>query len=179
MTDMPDETRDEGGPEPGAREMPRAARVIGIGVAVLIVVIFVGAHLLGGGGPALHGGVDHGDVDAEHGEDTPPIDGAPQLEVAADDLRFEPDAIELPAGMPLNVVLTNPDGIFHDLIFDEIGFHLGADPGETTVGGLVFDEPGTYVGYCSVPGHREGGMEFHIVVVSSDRPGHRPPPWAH
>jgi nitrite reductase (NO-forming) len=170
---MTDPTRPDEGPETGAREMPRAVKVIGIGVAVLILVVFVGVHLLGGGGPALHGGGG-----GEHGEDTPPIDGAPQLAVTAADLAFDPDAIELPAGMPVNVALTSTD-VFHDLVVDEVDFHLGADRGETAVGGLVFGELGTYVGYCSVPGHREAGMEFQIVVLPADDPGHRPPPWAH
>jgi uncharacterized cupredoxin-like copper-binding protein len=111
---------------------------------------------------------------AEHGDDATPIEGAPVLAVTASDLRFDPDRIELPAGMPVNVALTSTD-ILHDLVVDEIDFHLAADRDETVVGGLVFTEPGTYVGYCSVPGHREAGMEFEVVVTAPDA-GHRPPP---
>jgi plastocyanin len=113
------------------------------------------------GDGAMHGGghgAMHGDVD-----DSPPIDGADQLAVSADALAFEPTRIELAAGEPINVELTSRD-TFHDLVVDEVDFHLGADTGQTVTGGIVFDEPGTYVGYCSVPGHRSAGMELEFVV---------------
>ncbi len=42
--------------------------------------------------------------------------------------------------------------------------HIVADQGETAVGGAVFGHPGTYVAYCTVPGHREAGMELPITV---------------
>jgi uncharacterized cupredoxin-like copper-binding protein len=59
------------------------------------------------------------------------------------------------------------DRMLHDLTVDAIDFHVAADTGETVVGGMVFDEPGTYVGYCSVPGHREASMEFEIVLTAT------------
>jgi uncharacterized cupredoxin-like copper-binding protein len=60
---------------------------------------------------------------------------------------------------------------------DEIDFHLAADRGETVTGGVVFDKPGTYVGYCSVAGHRKAGMELVIVVRPSG--DHKPPGSGH
>jgi uncharacterized cupredoxin-like copper-binding protein len=51
-----------------------------------------------------------------------------------------------------------------DFVVDEVDFHLAADRDETAVAGLVFDAPGTYVAYCSVPGHRDAGMELEISV---------------
>jgi nitrite reductase (NO-forming) len=161
-------------PDPEDRaEMPRWVKVAGIAVALLILLAMV-VHLAGGGGPARHAS---GDAGVDHRADSPPIDGAPELAVTADALEFEPAGIELPADLPVNVALT-ADDVFHDLVIDEIDFHLGADAGETAVGGMVFAEPGTYVGYCSVPGHRDAGMEFEVVVTPSDV-GHQPPPWAH
>jgi plastocyanin len=119
----------------------------------------------GGDGGAMHDADDGHGHGAMHGdvEDSPPIDGAEELAVTADALAFEPARIELAAGEPINVELTSRD-TFHDLVVDEVGFHLGADVGQTVTGGLVLDEPGTYVGYCSVPGHRSGGMELEFVV---------------
>jgi plastocyanin len=110
-----------------------------------------------GHGDDGHGAM-HGDV-----EDSPPIDGADELAVTADALAFEPARIELAAGEPINVELTSRD-TFHDLVVDEVDFHLGADASRSVTGGLVLDEPGTYVGYCSVPGHRSAGMELEFVV---------------
>jgi nitrite reductase (NO-forming) len=158
-TDQDTSTMPDGGSPPG---MPRWVKVGGIAVGILIL-LGVLVMMIGGveHGPGLHG--PGGGAGADHQEDAAPIEGAPQLAVTAADLRFDTDSISLPAGIPVNVALTSTD-ILHDLVVDEIGFHLAADRGETAVGGLVFTEPGTYVGYCSVPGHREAGMELEIVV---------------
>jgi hypothetical protein len=88
----------------------------------------------------------------DHEGNTPSIDGARELAIAASE--------------PVNVALTSAD-ILHNLVVDEIDFHLAADRDETVIGGLVFDEPGAYSGYCSVPGHRESGMEIEILVTPS------------
>ena len=144
--------------------MPRWVRVVGlvVGIGILLVII---AGMFGVGdvqhGPQLHDGGP--DAVADHADDAPPIGGAPELAVSAGELRFAPDRLELPAGLPINVALTSTD-IFHDLVVDEIDFHLGADANDTAVGGLTFDAPGAYVAYCSVPGHRDAGMELEIVV---------------
>jgi plastocyanin len=98
-----------------------------------------------------------------HADDAQPIDGAPEIAVTADRLSFAPASIDATVGEPLNIRLEAVD-IMHDLVVDEIDFHLAADRGEVAVGGLVFDAPGTYVGYCSVPGHRGAGMELTFVV---------------
>jgi len=83
------------------------------------------------------------------------------------------------------VALTSAD-ILHNLVVDEIDFHLAADRDDTVIGGLVFDEPSAYVGYCSVPGYRESGMEIESLVTPSDNgtpggntPGGHTPPIEH
>jgi uncharacterized cupredoxin-like copper-binding protein len=158
-TDQDTSAMTDGGSPPG---MPRWVKVSGIIIGVLILLGVV-ITMVGGveHGPGLHGPV--GDASADHADDATPIEGAPQLAVSAGELVFDPDRIELPAGFPVNVALTSTD-IFHDLVVDEIDFHLGADRDETAVGGLMFEDPGTYIAYCSVPGHREAGMELEIIV---------------
>lgn len=154
-------------------------------IALVLVVLWIGSVLVtfamsggpGGSGPVLHGsGGNTSSLGAtppngEHEDNTPPIDDAHELAITADqmtfNLAFGRERLELAVGQPVNVALTSID-IQHDLVVDEIDFHLAADPGETVVGGMVFDEPGTYIGYCSVPGHREAGMEFEIVVTPSE-----------
>jgi plastocyanin len=146
------------GPSAG---MPRWVKAVGliVGIGILLVVLL---QLVGGGG---HGPGRHGASGAApgHAEDTAAIAGAPEVPLTAGSLRFGPDRLELPTGVPVNLALTSTDA-FHDLVVDEIDFHLAADRDDTAVGGLVFDEPGTYVAYCSVPGHREAGMELELVV---------------
>lgn len=62
------------------------------------------------------------------------------------------------------LVLTAAD-VTHDLVIDEVGFPLEAEPGEPAEGGLRIDDPGTYTAYCSVAGHREAGMETTVTVT--------------
>lgn len=101
--------------------------------------------------------------DDAHASDSPTIDGAENREIIARSMTFAPTALELEAGESINVTLTSQDTT-HDLTIDDVDFHLAADRNETVTGGLLIDEPGTYTGYCSVPGHREAGMELTFTV---------------
>lgn len=119
--------------------------------------------------PDGHDDDDHATADQavddehDHEHDTPPVDGAPDIEVVADALSFDPARLELVAGEPFNLTLASQD-TFHDLVIDEVDLHLSAERDDTSTGGLDGLEPGTYIAYCSVPGHREGGMELEVVV---------------
>jgi uncharacterized cupredoxin-like copper-binding protein len=99
----------------------------------------------------------------DHGEDTPAIEGAPETRITGDAMAFEPASLELAVGEEHNLTLYSVD-ILHDLTIDEIDFHVAADAGEEATGGVVFEEPGTYLAYCAVPGHRQAGMEIEITV---------------
>lgn len=153
-----------------------------VGVIGLVVVLGLGIQMFAGGGLGSHGPGRHGSGAVIPGGDqegnTLPIDDAPEVAITADELAFGPDSIELIAGEPVNVALTSAD-IPHDLVVDEIDFYLAADRDETVIVGLEFLEPGTYVGYCSVPGHREAGMELEIVVTPSDGAEVHTPPIVH
>lgn len=114
-------------------------------------------------GCAADASTDGGGHDDDHAEDTAAIEGAEEVAVTATSMAFEPATLELEAGEPVNIVLTSEDTT-HDLTVDEVDFHLAADKGATATGGLVFEDAGTYTGYCTVPGHREAGMELEITV---------------
>jgi apolipoprotein N-acyltransferase len=104
--------------------------------------------------------------DAHHDHDTnsTPFPDARDVPITADGVSFSPDRIEVAAGEPVNLALTATDA-FHDLNIETTGFHLGVHAGQTDRAGLLWTEPGTYLAYCSVPGHREAGMEMHVVVL--------------
>jgi plastocyanin len=81
-------------------------------------------------------------------------------------LVFEPDSLEASAG-EVTISYTNPSSVSHDV-------HVEQDGEEVAASELVADgesseataelEPGEYVFYCGVPGHREGGMEGTLTV---------------
>ena len=87
---------------------------------------------------------------------------------AAEDgsLAFEEDSAETEAGS-VTVELDNPSSVPHNV---EIEGSDGSDLGGTeTVTGestsaTVELEPGDYIFYCSVSGHREAGMEGDLTV---------------
>jgi len=97
-----------------------------------------------------------------------PIEGAvpdgADLVVVAEDIYFEPDRIEVPAGETRSVHLSNEGGIVHDLVLED-----GWESGDVQPGQSITVELGPFTGstvaWCSIPGHRDAGMELEIVVT--------------
>jgi uncharacterized cupredoxin-like copper-binding protein len=123
----------------------------------------VAATILMGGCSAASTPDGHGVDDHPARPTSRPAAGATELAVTAEALTFAPDRLEVRTGETVNVALTSTD-VLHDLTIDEVGFHIVADEGETVVGGALFEQSGSYVAYCTVPGHREAGMELPITV---------------
>lgn len=98
-----------------------------------------------------------------HDETTPVAEGARRIEVTARSFEFDPDEITITAGEDVAIVLSSED-ILHDFTVDGLDAHVAADGDETAEGGLRADDPGRYTYYCTVPGHREAGMEGTLVV---------------
>lgn len=123
----------------------------------------------GGGGDdhGQHGGASADADETEHARDdmeaARPAPGAREFAVSATSFEFEPSQLTMEAGEEVAIALTSTD-ILHDFVVEDGDFHLAAEPGETALGGLRIDEPGTYTVYCSVAGHRDAGMEATLVV---------------
>ncbi|MDQ2676097.1 MAG: cupredoxin domain-containing protein [Actinomycetota bacterium] len=82
------------------------------------------------------------------------------------DLVFEPDALETEAG-EVTIDYTNPSEVPHNVAIEVEGETVAQ--GETVTGGASGPasarlEAGEFVFYCSVPGHREAGMEGTLTV---------------
>lgn len=105
------------------------------------------------------------------------------IEVNAQNMRFVPDVIQVPAGQEVTLRLKNLDANEHDL---EV---RGLTPATTTGGGhgdmqmsetkavavhaqakktasikFMADMPGTYEVVCTVPGHEQSGMVARLIV---------------
>ncbi len=90
------------------------------------------------------------------------------LQIAADPTNIAYDKTSL-ASKPgkVTIDLNNPSAISHDIAIENsageeiAGSELVAE-GETEVSAEL--APGTYTFYCTVPGHREAGMEGPLTV---------------
>lgn len=86
--------------------------------------------------------------------------------VEGSDLAYEQKSVDAAAGK-VTVNFTNPQAIPHDVDIEDSS---GEDVGETELISEDSDsvevdlKPGTYTFFCSVPGHREAGMEGTINV---------------
>ncbi len=79
-------------------------------------------------------------------------------------LSVEPASIEVPPGTQLTVVVTNDGTMPHDLKLDGTVGTAMLDPGASETVDLGSIEASTSA-WCTVPGHRDGGMEMQIVVT--------------
>ena len=96
-------------------------------------------------------------------------DASSKLELSAPengDLAFDPPSLEASAGK-VEIDFTNPAPIEHDVNIEQDGKQLAgsdlvSDGDSTTVSTDL--KAGDYTYYCSVPGHREAGMEGTLTV---------------
>lgn len=112
---------------------------------------------------------EHGDADEE--EPVGPTEGSGEasttLDLAADPsaLAFDQTELEAKAGK-VTIDFDNPAPIPHNVVIEEDGKELaGFEPIAEGKEELSTDlKAGTYTFYCSVPGHREAGMEGSLTV---------------
>jgi plastocyanin len=94
--------------------------------------------------------------------------GERALTLSADpggDLSFDTETLEAPAGQ-LTIEMENPSSVPHNVSIegrgvDEEGRTVGEGGTSTVTADL---RPGEYDFYCSVAGHRQGGMEGTLTV---------------
>jgi plastocyanin len=82
-------------------------------------------------------------------------------------LKFDTDSLSATAG-PVTIDFDNPAAVSHDVaVEDSSGKELGVSDliaeSKTTLD-LSDLKAGTYTFFCTVPGHREGGMEGTLTV---------------
>ena len=98
--------------------------------------------------------------------------------------RFEPDRIRVAPGTTVRFVVDNRDPINHELIIGDAEVHrrheAGTEPvhpprpGEVSVPALttaettfVFDDPGSVLYACHLPGHFRYGMSGYVDVTAT------------
>lgn len=149
-----------------------------IAISLVLVAAATSTAVLTSGVPAEAGGVK-GVTGSESATTTPSAPGAvgtaPQgratasaLSLAADptgNLRFNKTQLKAPAGK-VTIHFTNASTVAHNVtVASPSGSVLGATRTGTGSSVLNLRLPrGTYTFYCSVPGHRQAGMQGTLVV---------------
>jgi len=139
-------------------------------VAVGTISVLLAAGSIGSGivTSALEEEEEEGDAEETAEPQGPGEDGGRTLALSADpggELSFDKQALEARAGQ-LTIHMENPSSVPHNVSIegrrvDEEGKTVGQGRTSTVTAEL---QPGEYAFYCSVPGHREGGMEGTLSV---------------
>jgi plastocyanin len=92
--------------------------------------------------------------------------GTVQLAADATDLAYDTTSLSSKSGK-VTIDFTNPSALEHDVAIEQDGKQLAdseliANGAKTTASAEL--APGTYTFYCTVPGHREAGMEGTLTV---------------
>jgi plastocyanin len=124
---------------------------------ILPVLAVAGALALsacGGGGGSTSGDATGGDNGG----------GASAVSVKTTEYQFDPADLTIPADTAVTITVDNTGGVIeHDLTVEDQDITIHADPGKTT-DGTVELAAGDYVIFCSIPGHRQAGMEGTLTV---------------
>jgi plastocyanin len=105
----------------------------------------------------------------EGAESTPADAGAvpaePIVLEAQDPFQWSSNDISAAPGQVIEV--TNAGLLEHDFVVDELGISEPLPAGEVVEVTIPADAPvgDTYVFYCSIPGHRESGMEGALTII--------------
>ncbi|MGE3618833.1 MAG: hypothetical protein AB7L84_00095 [Acidimicrobiia bacterium] len=112
-------------------------------------------------------GSDDGSVGGRDGgaDPAPATDGPVDLDVVAQDIHFDRDDYATRPGT-VRVRYTNEGSIRHTLVVEDVdGFSLDVTGHGDVERGTLELEPGRYVLYCDVAGHRAAGMEARLEVA--------------
>ena len=149
-------------------DFPRSrGQALAVGtVSVLLAAAAIGSGIITG---ALEEEEEEG---AAAGRPAAGEGGARTLRLSADpggELRFDRRSLEARAGQ-VTIAMANPSSVPHNVSIegdgvDQEGETVGQG-GRSTVRAEL--RPGEYDFYCSVPGHRQGGMEGTLTVRRAD-----------
>jgi plastocyanin len=145
------------------KDFPRGGRqTLAVGtVSVLLAVSAIGSAI-------ITGALEEEEGEEETGQPAARERGEGALRLSADpggELRFDRSSLEARAGR-VTLVMDNPSSVPHNVSIEGRGVDEEGETvdegGRSTVRAEL--RPGEYDFYCSVPGHRQGGMEGTLTV---------------
>jgi len=88
-----------------------------------------------------------------------------EITVEGKNFVYTPSVLTAKKGQTVRVTFKNVGG-FHDFVIDELDVSTAKiSTGEEAVVEFTVDEVGDFAFYCSVPGHRDAGMEGILTVT--------------
>jgi nitrite reductase (NO-forming) len=100
------------------------------------------------------------------------------ISITASEFKFSPTSLQVPAGQKISITLDNKGAVEHDLTIQSAGFTLLAKPGQSATKEFTFDKPGVFDFICSIPGHKDAGMQGTITAVGPGATAAQPAPQA-
>ena len=104
-----------------------------------------------------------------------------KIVIETSDLSYSPQEVVVEKNTPIIFELKNSDQIEHDIEIKDVSFnmvseskhqhgveenvlHLHAEPQTSSEITFSMNEVGTYEFYCTIPGHKEGGMIGQLII---------------
>ena len=88
-----------------------------------------------------------------------------EILVEGDEYKFTPASISVTKGESVAIVFKNVGTVRHNFMIKELNVASKLiGPGETDRVEFMASSSGTFSFYCSVPGHKESGMEGELLV---------------
>lgn len=91
--------------------------------------------------------------------------GAREITVEGSEYSYSPTGIKVAAGEKIRLTFKNTGNLPHNFTIDELGVRTRTIAGEQTdVVEFTAQTSGTFSFYCSIPGHKQLGMEGDLEV---------------
>ena len=93
-----------------------------------------------------------------------PAAGGSSFALQAIDIDWNPKALSVPADTDVVVTVTNTGFMQHNFVIDELSISTDLLNGGDSVDVMINAPAGSYMFYCSVPGHKDAGMVGTLTV---------------
>jgi nitrite reductase (NO-forming) len=94
-----------------------------------------------------------------------PVNLATSVSITASEFKFSPGSIQVPVGQKVTITLNNTGVVEHDVTIPSAGFTLTAKAGQQATADVTFAQAGRIPFFCSIPGHKDAGMQGAITAV--------------
>ncbi len=88
-----------------------------------------------------------------------------ELTIKIEAMHFLQSEVEVKVGQPITLHLVNKDGYTHAFDIDDFDVHTPLAANETVTITFTPERTGSFVFYCSSPGHKMAGMVGTLIVI--------------